>query len=865
MKKLLIVDGNSILNRAFYGIRPLSNKEGLPTNALFGFMTILKKHLDHFKPEYAVIAFDLKAKTFRHKSCDFYKANRKPMPEDLAVQLPYAKELVKMLGFNVIEIEGFEADDVIGTVSRFANENLHSYILTGDRDSLQLINDNTSVVLVKTKEDVIYNQQKFTEEYGVTPLQYIDVKAIMGDSSDNIPGIAGIGEKGAFKLISEYGSLDNLYENYLNSSLSQGMKDKITNGKDMAYCSRYLATIVLDVPIEKSLDELTYKGMDKWNLRKSFLKFEFGSLIRKFDLEGLAEPENIETEAPKSEGAVSLDEFLDADSFDGEQIGFDFGEENLEPSAISLCDCVTKGLPSSYEPCAIYIDGDILQITTLNGENYISTVNEASDFLKSTQLICHDIKSIRKNLEINCIFDTMLAGYVISPSDSSYELNDLTLAYLNMDFNQRYASQFIMGLYNQMTKHLNKDGTSHILTEIEIPLAYVLSSMEKEGFKVDTKGLEEYSRYLSELEETHKSRIFELSGEEFNVNSPKQLAQILFGKLGLPHGKKTKSGGYSTNSDILEELAADYEIVKEVLEYRHIAKLNSTYCEGLLKVADENGIIHSTFNQTVVITGRLSSTEPNLQNIPVRTELGKNLRKFFTTKKDDYVLIDADYSQIELKVLAHMSRDANMTYAFNSGMDIHTMTASLVFGVAPEEVTSELRKRAKAVNFGIVYGIGDFSLGKDLGISKKEAKAYIDSYFATYPDIHALLNTLKIDARRDGYAKTMLGRIRYIPELSAKNKIVQAFGERAAMNSPIQGTAADIIKVAMINVDKALKEAKIDAKLILQVHDELIIEAHKDCADTALNILRKEMEGAIKMSVPLTAEIAVGRTWFDAK
>ena len=864
MKKLLIVDGNSILNRAFYGIRPLSNKEGLPTNALFGLMTMLKKHLDHFKPEYAVIAFDLKAKTFRHIEYDFYKANRKPMPEDLAIQLPYAKELVKMLGFNIIEIEGFEADDVIGTVSRFANEKLHSYILTGDRDSLQLINENTSVVLVKTKEDVIYTPEKFTEEYGITPLQYIDVKAIMGDSSDNIPGIAGIGEKGAFKLITEYGSLDNLYENYMSSNLSQGMKDKITNGREMAYCSRHLATIVLNVPIEKSLDELQYKGIDGWNLRKSFLKFEFGSLIRKFGLEGISEPEQTQ-EAPKKEPIISLDEFSDAESFDsGEQIGFDFGEDKLLPTAISLSNDIKQGLPTTSDICAVYFQENNVQITTLNGENYICPIEQAAEFLSTRELICHDIKTIKKTYDINCSFDTMLAGYVISPSDSSYTLNDLTLTYLNMDFDEKYASQFILGLYNQMNKHLSKDGTSHILKEIEIPLAYVLSSMEKEGFKVDVDGLNEYSSYLSELESMHKARIFELAGEEFNVNSPKQLGEILFGKLEIPHGKKTKSG-YSTSADILEELAAEYEIVREVLDYRRVAKLNSTYAIGLTKVADENGIIHSTFNQTVAVTGRLSSTEPNLQNIPIRTELGRNMRKFFTTKKKDYVLIDADYSQIELKVLAHMSRDANMIHAFRTGEDIHTMTASLVFKVAPNEVTSELRKRAKAVNFGIVYGIGDFSLGKDLGISKKEAKSYIDSYFATYPDIHAYINTLKIEARQNGFAKTMLGRIRYIPELSAKNKMVQAFGERAAMNSPIQGTAADIIKVAMINVHKALSDAKIDAKLILQVHDELIIEAHRDCADQALEILRKEMENATELLVPLTAEISVGQTWFDAK
>ena len=867
MKKLLIVDGNSILNRAFYGIRPLSNKEGLPTNALFGFMTMLKKHLDHIKPDYAAIAFDLKAKTFRHKACDFYKANRKPMPEDLAIQLPYAKELAAQLGFVRLEIEGYEADDIIGTISRMSCCDVHAYVLTGDRDSLQLINENTSVVLVKTKEDVVYTPEKFFEEYGVTPTQYIDVKAIMGDYSDNIPGIAGIGEKGAFKLISEFGSLDALYENYLNSSLSQGMKDKITNGKEMAYTSKFLATIVLDAPIDKCLCELENKGIDKWNLRKNFIKFEFGSLIRKFGLEGIEEPAFEAEVAPlqeKKEPTVSLDEFADCEPLGGEQIGFDFGEDKLEPTPILLKTDFIEGLPVSSEPCAVYFNDDKVQFATQDGKNYVTSVEKATEYLKANSVICHDVKRLKKSYDISCAFDTMLAGYVISPSDASYELADLTLTYLNMDFNPEYGAQFILGLYNQMKKHLSKDDTEHILNDIEIPLAYVLSSMEKEGFKVDLEGLNEYSSYLTELESKHKSRIFELAGEEFNVNSPKQLGEILFGKLGLPHGKKTKSG-YSTSADILEGLANEYEIVSEVLEYRHVAKLNSTYCQGLTKVADENGIIHSTFNQTVAVTGRLSSTEPNLQNIPIRTDLGKALRKYFITKSDDYVLIDADYSQIELKVLAHMSRDANMIYAFNSGADIHTATASLVFGVEPNMVTAELRKRAKAVNFGIVYGIGDFSLGKDLGISKKEAKAYIDSYFATYPDVHAFIKRLINDARDYGYAKTMLGRIRYIPELSAKNKMVQAFGERAAMNSPIQGTAADIIKVAMINVDKALKAAGIDARLILQVHDELIIEAHKDCAQIALGILKQEMEGAFKLSVPLTADIAIGTNWLEAK
>ncbi|MBQ7788724.1 MAG: DNA polymerase I [Clostridia bacterium] len=858
MKKLLIVDGNSILNRAFYGVRNLSTKEGLPTNAIYGMMTMLKKHLDSLKPEYAVVAFDLKAKTFRHLECDFYKANRKPMPEDLAIQLPYAKECVKMLGFNILELEGYEADDIIGTVSRIPNDNdVHSYVLTGDRDSLQLINENTSVILAKNKEDVLYTPEKFTEEYGVTPLQYIDVKAIMGDSSDNIPGVSGIGEKGAFKLISEFGSLDALFDNYKDSSLSQGIKSKLESGKDMAYTSKFLATIVLNVPLKKSLDDFKYKGIDVINLRHSFIKFEFGSLIKKFGLDTNIKNEPVVKEDDKPEKIPSQNDQISL---------FDNVENAISSVNVpSFSEEIIYSLPEvQNEPCAVYFLGNKVQICTSSGKIYEVDGDKAIEFLKTSPIICHDLKTLLRDYEINCVFDTMLAGYVISPSDTSYDLSSLSLSYLECVFEENHGAQIIYRLYAEMIGLLERDNTLHILKDIEIPLARVLYSMEKEGFMVDVKGLNSYSSYLSELESTYKERIYMLAGEEFNVNSPKQLGQILFEKLGLPHGKKTKTG-YSTGIDVLEDLSQDYEIVREVLEYRKVAKLNSTYAIGLSKVADENGRIHSTFNQTVAVTGRLSSTEPNLQNIPIRTDLGRNLRKYFITKGEDYVLIDADYSQIELKVLSHMSKDANMIHAFRTGEDVHTMTASLVFGIEPSEVTPELRKRAKAVNFGIVYGIGDFSLGKDLHIPIKEAKRYIESYFATYPDIHAFIKSLIVEARENGYAKTMFGRIRYIPELANKNKMVQAFGERAAMNSPIQGTAADIIKIAMINVDKALKEAKIDARLILQVHDELIIEAHRDCADLALQILKKEMEGATKLLVPLTADISVGKTWFDAK
>ena len=836
MKNLLIVDGNSILNRAYYGIRPLTTKEGIPTNAVFGMMTILKKHLDHIKPDYAVIAFDLKAKTFRHRACDFYKANRKPMPEDLAQQLPYAKECVKLLGFNIVELEGYEADDVIGTVSRMTNDDVHSYILTGDRDSLQLINGNTSVVLVKTKEDIVYNEEKFTQEYGVTPTQYIDVKAIMGDSSDNIPGVSGIGEKGAFKLISEFESLERLYKEYEGSSLSQGMKTKLENGKEMAFTSKFLATIVLDAPIEKSLSDFEYKGINAQNLRATFVKLEFGSLIKKFNLDTL--------EAPI----------------------FAVQDEPATSTTMEFVDNSKNGLPddAGNEPCAVHFFDDKLYVYTSSGESFVCDTDEAKEFLKDTPVICHDVKTLLKDFEIKCVFDTMLAGYVISPSDSTYALSYLAINYLDVAFEEKHGAQIIYSLYKVMKERLERDKTIHILTDIEIPLAYVLSSMEKEGFRVDVSGLSSYSQYLSEMAEALKQRIYMLSGEEFNINSPKQLGEVLFERLGLPHGKKTKTG-YSTSIDVLEDLADKYEIVSEVLEYRKVVKLNNTYCEGLTKLADENGRVHTTFNQTVAVTGRLSSTEPNLQNIPIRTDLGRALRKYFITKSDEYALIDADYSQIELKVLAHMSKDANMIHAFRSGADIHTMTASQVFGVLPEDVSSDLRKRAKAVNFGIVYGIGAFSLSKDLHVTNKEAKSYIDSYFLTYPDVHRFINSLIEEAKAAGYAKTMFGRIRYIPELASSNKNMQAFGERAAMNSPIQGTAADIIKIAMINVHKALKEAQIDAKLILQVHDELIIEAHKNCCEQAYSILKTEMEKAIELLVPLTADVAVGNNWFDAK
>lgn len=831
MKNFLIIDGNSIINRAYYGIRPLSNKDALPTNAIYGTVSILKKHLEHLKPDYAVVAFDVRAKTFRHKACDFYKATRKGMPDDLAAQLPYAKKCLEYMGFNVLELEGYEADDLIGTASKLddCGEDIHSYVLTGDRDSLQLITDNCSLILVKTKEDIVYDPAKFMEDYGVTPTQYIDVKAIMGDSSDNIPGIAGIGEKGAFKLISDFGSLDNIYESFENSSLTASMKDKIRNGKEMAYTSKFLATIVCDAPINKSICDFKYHGVDNDNLYRFFTEMEFESFIKKFEL---TPPEDIEVEeAEKSEYKA--------------------------PVTIGLLDGIKN------ETVAIFNYDHKLYISS-DKYNFVYEYGDYDKFLLENNIICHDLKSLLKEKDVNCVFDTMLGAYVVSPADSSYAIERLCEKYLGEDFVPEYCAQQLYRIYKELDNKLTEANTKKVLTDIEIPLARVLCSMENEGFKVDINGLKSYSRQLNSLAQSYKERIFMLAGEEFNVNSPAQLGEILFEKMGLKHGKKTKTG-YSTSAEVLEELRSENEIIAEILDYRQVMKLNSTYCEGLIKVADESGKIHTTFNQTVAVTGRLSSTEPNLQNIPVRTELGRNFRKYFITKNEDYVLIDADYSQIELKVLAHLSRDVNMVNAFNTGTDIHTVTASQIFGVRMSDVTPEMRSRAKTVNFGIVYGMGDFSLAKDLHITKKEAKNYIASYFATYPDVYAYIRNLIENATETGYAKTMFDRIRYIPELSATNRNVKSFGERAAMNSPIQGSAADIIKIAMINVSRALKEAKIDAKLILQVHDELIIEANKNCVDKAKEILKREMENAVQLIVPLSAQISVGDNWFDAK
>ena len=828
MKKLLIVDGNSILNRAFYGIRPLTTKDGTPTNAVYGFVNILKKHIDALSPDYMACAFDLKAPTFRHKMYDGYKATRKGMPEELAIQLPIAKDAARDIGFTVLTCEGWEADDILGTLAGMgdASGNIHSYILTGDRDSLQLITDTTSVILVKTKEDIVYTPEKFSEEYGITPDQFVHVKALMGDTSDNIPGVAGIGEKTALKLISATGSLDLLYEDENLGGAGKSAKEKLISGKNNAYMSLELARISRDAPVGASVTELEAKPDNK-ALSELFVRLEFSALMKRFGLE---------KEDETAENIV------------------------IPP--------LTEGDPCELEGVAsVAVLGEMLIAT--DGKKRIMTDILSAKKLLEEGVVCHDYKKLcmqcaSYGIVPVCIFDTMTAAYLISPGESSYPVSKLSLRYLGATAGDDSEEWYIHLLKPLLEKELSELGMTALLHNIEIPLSPVLASMELYGFRLDSEGLHGYIESLKALMHQTEERIYMLAGREFNINSPKQLGEVLFDEMGLPVLKKTKTG-YATDAETLTKLRNNDPIVEEILFYRQVAKLVGTYGDNIIALCDENGRIHTSFNQTGTATGRLSSVDPNLQNIPVRGELGRELRKFFVPENSDYVLLDADYSQIELRLLAEISGDEHMREAFLTGEDVHASTASKVFRVPPESVTPQLRSRAKAVNFGIVYGIGDFSLAQDIGVSRKAAREYIDSYLATYTKVGEYLENTKAEARKNGYTVTMFGRRRPIPELSAKNKNLQAFGERVAMNSPIQGSAADIIKIAMIEVYRALKDSDIDARLILQVHDELIIECHKSCVDEASRILREKMEGAVKTVVPLTAEVSVGESWLDAK
>ena len=839
MKKLLCIDGNSILNRQFYGIRFLSAKDGFPTNAIFGFVNVLSRQLETLSPDYIAVAFDLKAPTFRHKMYADYKAGRKPSPEDLIKQFPAAKEICRALGVSVLEIEGYEADDILGTLAKMAEnaeEETEAYVLTGDRDSLQLISDKTCVLLATNTDTVTFDCAAFIEKYGVRADQYVDVKALMGDSSDNIPGVPGIGEKTAFKLIAEQGSLDGIYENIETMGLTNSVKNKLIAGKDSAYTSQTLATICREVPLGITLDDIAYKGIDRKTAKSLLLRYELMGAIKKLGLDKEEEAEVIETDA----------------TFDIKEI------ESEELSKL------TQG---TY---AFDFDGEIAYLCNEKTVYKLSDPDSRlADVLSSKKIICHDCKTVYQTLENygihwrTCYFDIMLGAYVDDSNQNTYMVERLVTTYLGEIVDENIPAVFYVArMWEKIDARLSESGQRALLYDIEMPLAAVLCDMEIEGCRVDCDGISQYGVELDEIASALESRIYMAAGEEFNISSPKQLGEVLFEKLMLPHGKKTKTG-YSTNAEVLEKLRKYHPIIDDILEYRQVTKLKGTYVDGLLKTIGDDSRCHTTFKQTGTATGRLSSVNPNLQNIPIRTEAGRRFRKYFTATDKDHVLIDADYSQIELRVLAHMSRDEHMTAAFVSGEDIHTATSCRVFGVSPENVTVEMRKRAKAINFGILYGMGDFSLAEDLKISRAQAKEYIESYLSSYQGLEKYLEDTIEGAKQDGYTTTMFSRRRYIPELSAPNKMLRNFGERVARNSPIQGSSADIIKIAMINVDKKLRESGLGAKLLLQVHDELLVECPREHADKVLEILKNEMEGATTLTVPLKVEAEIGENWYE--
>ena len=844
--KLLVVDGNSILNRAFYGIRLLTTKDGQFTNAIYGFLTMLLKIQEDVTPDAVAIAFDLKAPTFRHKAYDGYKSNRKGMPEELHQQLQPLKDLLTLLGYTIITKEGYEADDILGTLSHTCKVNGDECVLaTGDRDSLQLINDKVTVRLASTKggkaNAILYDEKKIMEDYGVTPRQLIEIKAIQGDSSDCIPGIPGIGPKGAGDLIQRFNNLDYIYENLDTIDIKDGMRKKLRENKDSAYMSRMLGEIKLDIPIDTDINHYLVNCTQPDEASRMMAKLELFSLIDKFKLKEVESAE----ETPKEKKKYSLNEKNTIDL--------------LGKELYIYSNSKSKG---DIEYLYIIEENEIIKTT--NVDTILKSENKKYVY-SSKELFAYADK---KGFEIkNLVFDVTLASYLLNPNSSSYDIDKLNGEYEveTYDGEDEFLCNIapMIDLCNILEKKIEDCNQKKLLEEIEIPLSNVLAKMENLGFAVDKKGIEDFGKMLKENIENLKSEIYNSVGREFNINSPKQLGVALFEDLALPCKKKTKSG-YSTSADVLESLKNQHPVVSMVLQYRTLSKLNSTYCEGLLKVIGDDGRIHSSFNQTETRTGRISSTEPNLQNIPVRTELGREMRKFFTAR-DGWVLVDADYSQIELRVLADISGDKNMIDAFKNNQDIHAITASQVFNMPLDFVTGEMRSRAKAVNFGIVYGIGAYSLAKDIGVTNKEAKNYIESYLKHYSGIDKYMHDVVEKAKDTGYVETVFGRRRYLPELSASNGMTRAFGERVARNAPIQGTAADIIKIAMIKVDKRLAEENLEARLVLQVHDELIVECPSHESMRVAMILQEEMEKAVSLSVPLVADSAVGKTWYDAK
>ena len=847
--KLLILDGNSIVNRAFYGIRQLNAPDGTPTNAVYGFLAILNKLLDTERPDSVCVTFDLKAPTFRHLRYDGYKAQRKGMPEELAVQMPILKEVLDAMGIMRLELEGFEADDLLGTAGRICEESgWDCRIVTGDKDSFQLISDTTHVCHVKSRmgqtETKEYTPEVFREEYGFEPVHIVDLKALMGDSSDNIPGVAGVGEKTAMDLIRRFTELGRIYGELDSLDIKDSVRKKLLDGRESAELSYELATICRTAPIEFSPADALWNKNYKPELFGLFKKLGFNKFIEKWEIS--------DDSAEASDSTSDRLPLIENADFD------------------RLCDAVR-----SCEELAVYVDSDLGYMELCDGKN-VYAVNRLTLFGEYDALLqlvfsadikkaAHNVKDImsllmKEGLPVEgFVFDTALAAYLLEATESDYSLERVSMRYLGCGLS---GAEAIFRLYPVTAGKLKEQGMDELYYKIELPLCEVLADMECAGFAVDRKALSDFGDSLNEGIEDLRSEIFRLAGEEFNINSPKQLGEVLFEKLMLPYGKKTKTG-WSTNADVLDKLRGKHPIINCILDYRMLTKLKSTYADGLIKLIDSDGRIRTSFRMTVTATGRLSSTEPNLQNIPVRKELGAQIRRMFTAA-DGNVLVDADYSQIELRLLAHISDDKNMQAAFISGEDIHRATASQVFGVPISEVTGIQRSRAKAVNFGIVYGISSWSLAQDIGVLPAEAKNYMDAYLEKYSGVRDYMKRVVDEAKAQGYVKTLWNRRRYLPELKSSNFNMRSFGERVALNMPVQGTAADIIKLAMVNVYSRLKTEGLRSRLILQVHDELICECPENEAGRVKTILEEEMRNAASLSVPLIAEAKTGHSWAEA-
>ena len=878
-KKLLLIDGHSILNRAFYGIPDLSNSEGLHTNAIYGFLNIMFKIMEEEKADYLTVAFDVSAPTFRHEMYEEYKGTRKPMPEELRQQIPVMKEVLKAMNIRIIERPGFEADDILGTLAKKAESKGYEVsLVSGDRDLLQLASEHIKIRIPKTKrggtEIEDYRTQDVIEKYGVTPAQIIDLKGLMGDASDNIPGVPGIGEKTATKILKEFETIENAHA-HIEEILPKKAKENLGAHYDLAQLSKTLATIKTDCDLDYDMEEATFTDMYNEEAFRIMKRLEFKNMLSRFS-------ETAQVSNDIEEHFICITDFNEAEAF--------FKKAGMAKGPVG-CQVIEE--EERIYGITMALDENSVAVIVPEGFITIDYLLDKVNYLIG-QKILFSVIGLKRQLsyikadESSNLFDCAIAAYLLNPLKDTYHYDDVARDYLGMTVSSRgelfgknninqilessmetfikwscYQSYIAMKAYHVLKSRLENENMIDLFTTIEMPLVYTLHDMEVRGIGVNKEALKEYGDQLAVRITELEQQIYKEVGEQFNINSPKQLGVILFEKLELPYGKKTKTG-YSTNADILDKLKGDYPVVADILEYRQLTKLKSTYADGLAAYISEDGRIHGKFNQTITATGRISSTEPNLQNIPIRMELGRQIRKVFIPQ-EGYVFLDADYSQIELRVLAHMSGDERLIQAYQTDEDIHRITASQVFNTPLNEVTSQQRRNAKAVNFGIIYGIGGFSLGQDLGISKKEADQYIASYFATYPAVKGFLTEIVDFAKNEGYSKTLYGRKRPIPELSSSNFMQRSFGERVAMNSPIQGTAADIIKLAMIRVNLELKQRGYKSRLLLQIHDELLVETFEAEIDDVKEIIKTKMQQVADLLVPLVVEVNQGNNWYEAK